>query len=335
MGVITHAMVSGKADGPNTSFVQPSDWDAPHVIAAGSIETADLGGDITTAGKTLLTAADAATQLTSLGGQPLDATLTALAGLDATAGVVEQTGPDAFTKRALGVGAATSVLTRADGDGRYSLTSHDHTGRRLARQTLTGSGTVTSHASATLWHVRMVGGGGGGGAGTGAGTAGAGGGNSGWYLEFWVTVTANTGYSYACGAAGTAGATTPTAGGTGGDTTLGPISAVTYTAKGGTGGGAATRSAAGGSGPAAPATGSSATDVLTYGQGDWGVWSTGLFFSGFGGPSPLGAGGYSVSGNSAGVAGTKGGGGSGASSSSTDQAGGAGGAGLIIIDEYT
>jgi hypothetical protein len=53
------------------------------------------------------------------GKQPLDATLTALAGLDATAGLVEQTGPDSFTKRAMGVASATDVLTRADGDGRY------------------------------------------------------------------------------------------------------------------------------------------------------------------------------------------------------------------------
>lgn len=52
--------------------------------------------------------------------QPLDATLTALATIDSTAGLLEQTGADTFTKRALGVGASTSVLTRGDGDTRYA-----------------------------------------------------------------------------------------------------------------------------------------------------------------------------------------------------------------------
>ena len=51
--------------------------------------------------------------------QGADPTLGALSGLDGTAGILEQTGPETFTKRALGVGGAGSIPTRADADARY------------------------------------------------------------------------------------------------------------------------------------------------------------------------------------------------------------------------
>ena len=76
--------------------------------------------------------------------QPLDGTLTALAALDASAGLLEQTGGDTFVKRAIGVGASDSVLTRADGDGRFLL---------QAGGTMTGPIVLAADASSAMHPV--------------------------------------------------------------------------------------------------------------------------------------------------------------------------------------
>jgi hypothetical protein len=88
----------------------------PLGAAGGSYDTSSLAiiQDATTGAFFKITAANLLANV-----QPLDATLSALSGLDASVGLVEQTGTDTFAKRAIGTGASTSVPTTADADARY------------------------------------------------------------------------------------------------------------------------------------------------------------------------------------------------------------------------
>ncbi len=85
--------------------------------------------------------------------QPLDATLTGLAALDGTTGLVEQDGATSFTKRAIGAGASTSVPTRADGDARWGQLSIANTWAGL--QTING-GILLNNAGPNLIEFRAT-----------------------------------------------------------------------------------------------------------------------------------------------------------------------------------
>lgn len=127
--------------------------------ASSHTHTAAQISDSTSAGRTLLTAADASAQRTALGlgnaalsnasaFQSADATLTALAGLNATVGLIEQTGADTFVKRAIGATNGGDILTRSDADGRYPNIFHNHAATEIISGTIAtarlGSGTANS-----------------------------------------------------------------------------------------------------------------------------------------------------------------------------------------------
>jgi hypothetical protein len=82
----------------------------PYFTGAGTASTSTL----TAFGRSLIDDVDATTALTTLGAQPLDATLTSLAAYNSN-GLFTQTAPDTFTSRAVIAPAAGITVTNGDG----------------------------------------------------------------------------------------------------------------------------------------------------------------------------------------------------------------------------
>ena len=75
--------------------------------------------------------------------EPADSDLTAIAGLS-TSGLVERTGAGTAAIRTIGAGGASSILTRSDGDTRWSAAAHDHDATYVGKALVDAKGDIVT-----------------------------------------------------------------------------------------------------------------------------------------------------------------------------------------------